>query len=324
MNRRDIPFVPFENPPLAREPQLLHHRFDTLVAPKPELPFVIRLEELRAGDDTGLHQHDDFCTLNFVRGGEGVHVVAGQGYNVMSGDVFIMSPGDTHAYRKYQGVQLCSLYFRLESLTQAETAALRAGSMWRLLASSRRDIKQQPRRLHLLPEQYREAEALVADIHEEAGNPPAGRILARYGLFRLLILLSRWYEARLRQRIETAASPATQSGLQRHAVTLKEIISLCDSGFQEPLTVKHLAGRMFLSPSQFTHLFTRTVGMPPATYLRQLRLAYARQLLATTALKNEEIAKACGLRDGDQLARAFRQAFGMTPSAYRRAQGSKA
>jgi AraC-like DNA-binding protein len=74
---------------------------------------------------------------------------------------------------------------------------------------------------------------------------------------------------------------------------------------------------MFLSPGHFSELFSREVGMPPATYLRRLRLERAQTLLRTTALSATEIAQQSGFNDLAQLSRAFRTAFNTTPSAYR-------
>ena len=75
---------------------------------------------------------------------------------------------------------------------------------------------------------------------------------------------------------------------------------------------------MFLSPGHFTEIFAREVGMPPAAYLRRLRIERAQTLLRETEAPVSEIAAQVGLGDSASLARAFRSAFGHTPTQYRR------
>ena len=113
----------------------------------------------------------------------------------------------------------------------------------------------------------------------------------------------------------------TKTNSPAQPLELKDIVQYCESNFDKPLTTKQLATRSFLSQSHFARTFTQTVGMPPATYIRQLRFARAQTLLSTTNLKIEEIAKACGMIDAARFSRAFRGMFGMTPSAYRRTHG---
>jgi AraC-like DNA-binding protein len=229
----------------------------------------------------------------------------------------MMPPGGIHRFAKYRDVRQYALYFRPELLTKAETSSLRGTGLWNLLIAptTRHGRGKGAGRLHLQPEQYREAEAMIAEIYREMQDPPMGAILARHGLFRLLATLARRHDQAARRPV---SMELTRDNDRSQARSLQEIIEFCERNFQQPLTVNQLASRMFLSPAQFTQLFKRATGMPPAGYLHQLRLAHAQRLLTTTTLSNGAIAAACGLRDGDQLSRVFRRTFGTTPSQYRR------
>lgn len=78
-----------------------------------------------------------------------------------------------------------------------------------------------------------------------------------------------------------------------------------------------LARAVNLSPSRLHSLFKQETGLPPARYLRLLRLSEARRLLETTFLTVKQVMARVGAADESHFVRDFRKAFGMTPARYR-------
>ncbi len=78
----------------------------------------------------------------------------------------------------------------------------------------------------------------------------------------------------------------------------------------EPLTVADLAQLVFLSPTQFAARCRRETGMSAMQWLRDLRLARARELRAT-GLSVVETAHRCGYQTASALAAALRLHGGM-------------
>ena len=72
-----------------------------------------------------------------------------------------------------------------------------------------------------------------------------------------------------------------------------------------------------LSVSRLRHVFTKEVGLPPASYLRELRMIEARRLLKTSSLAIKEIGWRVGIADASHLVRYFTRASGMSPTRYR-------
>jgi AraC-like DNA-binding protein len=64
-------------------------------------------------------------------------------------------------------------------------------------------------------------------------------------------------------------------------------------------------------------VFTAHAGQGFRSYLRQLRLSNAAELLVGTSLSMGEIADAVGYADASQFAKAFRRVYGVSPSRYR-------
>lgn len=73
-----------------------------------------------------------------------------------------------------------------------------------------------------------------------------------------------------------------------------------------------------LSPFHFHRLFARTIGAPPAAYLRERRLSRAAQELLAGERGVADLAFRWGYASGEAFSRAFRAQFFLNPGEYRR------
>ncbi|WP_129715648.1 GlxA family transcriptional regulator [Pedobacter sp. SYP-B3415] len=87
----------------------------------------------------------------------------------------------------------------------------------------------------------------------------------------------------------------------------------------EPLDVATMAEHVHMSQRNFTRVFHRQTGLPPARYLEKLRVEAARRHLEDGAMSLEQVAAACGLGGLVSMRRVFLRHFMVTPSDYRRA-----
>ena len=78
-----------------------------------------------------------------------------------------------------------------------------------------------------------------------------------------------------------------------------------------------IAGQLNTSISSLHRACLQRHQFSPGRRLRALRLDYARALIQQTPLPIAEIAVRCGYRCSQDLARAFRKAFGHSPSSLR-------
>src|SRR5271154_5418993 len=67
----------------------------------------------------------------------------------------------------------------------------------------------------------------------------------------------------------------------------------------------------------FLRRFVNAVGMTPVDYCRQVRIAFARELLISGNTPLKVIAESAGYKDVASFARVFRKAMGSAPGAYR-------
>lgn len=82
--------------------------------------------------------------------------------------------------------------------------------------------------------------------------------------------------------------------------------------------VASLAARMGLSERHFARLFRQEVGVTPAAWVEDIRVAAARRLLEAGDAAPKQVASLCGFADADTLRRAFQRQVGITPAEYRK------
>jgi AraC-like DNA-binding protein len=83
------------------------------------------------------------------------------------------------------------------------------------------------------------------------------------------------------------------------------------------LDLTEMADAVSLSPSRFHAVFKRALGLAPARYLQQRRMARAEGLLLGTELKVHEVAERSGWADQFHFSRLFKRLHGVSPAAYR-------
>lgn len=86
----------------------------------------------------------------------------------------------------------------------------------------------------------------------------------------------------------------------------------------EPIRVADLAGRAGLSVSAFHRTFRAVTGSTPLQFQKQLRLATARQMLASQDTSVTAAAYAVGYESAAQFNREYRRLFGAPPGKDRR------
>lgn len=102
------------------------------------------------------------------------------------------------------------------------------------------------------------------------------------------------------------------------AAHLREVLVWAQDHLDQPLSTDQLAARALMSPRSFTRHFRATTGTSPHAWLLSQRLGLARQLLESTDLGMDEIARRSGLGAATTMRHHFTRHVGTSPQAYRR------
>ena len=98
---------------------------------------------------------------------------------------------------------------------------------------------------------------------------------------------------------------------------VRKAIALAEECLHKGWSPAKLAELVNLSPSRLHQLFKEETGVPPARFLRQLRMQRARELLETTYLSVKQVMAAVGVTDESHFVRDFKKTCGLTPARYR-------
>ena len=86
----------------------------------------------------------------------------------------------------------------------------------------------------------------------------------------------------------------------------------------EGISVEDLLRQVPIARRSLEHRMRATIGRSPNEEILRVKLARARQLLATTDLSLSEVAGRCGFRHTEYLSVAFKRQFGIPPGQFRR------
>ena len=134
-----------------------------------------------------------------------------------------------------------------------------------------------------------------------AGRSPDGEAAALSALSALLPLLTAY---------DTSSTDSKDTRPQRAA-------RLMEQQYARALTMEQVAAAVHLSEKYFYRCFKQCFGMPPKHYLLHVRMERAAELLQTTDLPVQEIARSVGYASPLVFSTAFRSFNGRSPTSFR-------
>lgn len=102
---------------------------------------------------------------------------------------------------------------------------------------------------------------------------------------------------------------------KRDLQTLKEYL---DNHYTEKISLDDLAQQFFINKFYLTRIFKEQFGVTVNTYLLQMRITRAKQLLRFSDMTIEKIGQECGMNDANYFSRMFKKIEGVSPGEYRR------
>ncbi|MGG7325759.1 AraC family transcriptional regulator [Clostridium baratii] len=96
----------------------------------------------------------------------------------------------------------------------------------------------------------------------------------------------------------------------------KNVITLIENEYQNPLTLEDLSRASGMSPKYFCRFFHEMSNKTPIEYLNYYRIEIACEKLLATELSITEIALNCGFNDVSYFIKTFKKYKGLTPKKY--------
>jgi AraC-like DNA-binding protein len=163
----------------------------------------------------------------------------------------------------------------------------------------------------------------VREIQMEIEQRPIGHGLRIGALCRMIVVeVARGAQDQAAPRPPSAGAPdrSRPATAERGPTWATEHVKqYLYENYARPLALDHIAWEVRLSSEHLCRRFKRQTGQTVFSYLRQLRVDAAKSYLISSKLSVTEIAQRVGFSSATLLCRTFRQAVGLSPDGFRRA-----
>ena len=233
------------------------------------------------------HHGHEFFEIELILDGDGIYEIDGTEYKIAPRTLFLMNPTNVHATRSADA-RIINIMFAYDPKNDMAEAGL-------LL------LNQSP--CFTLDEgDYEFLRVIFSEIvRVNESNAGYAMSLLRCALYRL-------DRGGSEENISIASSYVRRAVLFVHR------------NFASGIGLESVASHVGLTPSYFSDLFHKELGITFKAYLDDVKFSYAKKLLKYTSLPIEEIYFRSGFCDYANFARRFKQRCSMTPKEYRAAK----
>lgn len=273
----------------------LYRKGDRFYAPG----FEVYVDRRQVGGSVDVHWHD-YCEVEMVISGRGVHEINNQRYTLAENCVYLVTPLDFHNVCPEGEMEIFHVQFGCSVL----------GSEMMQRITRTRETREEgiaARTDGRLAEKLR---ALFEEMEEEFSARREDSVsMLRCCLERLCILILR--------EAEKGEKPGRHSARGQENTVMNRAIQYVQYNFRNPITLSQTARQVHLSDNYFGELFRNRMGMSFNRYLRGQRMAYAVRLLEETELNIAEVVRESGFRSAAYFAEIFKKEYGETPTQFR-------
>lgn len=253
-----------------------------------------------------IHMHP-FIELVLILSGQGIHILGDTPLPVQAGDVFVVVPGNVHAYHNMEQFRYINVLFEEEALVD-ELPELRRIPGYHALFELEPHLRVQNggrSRLHLNPEDLPYVVARAEQIRTERHElNPGYKLVVKSALVQMVVFLSRRYEQ-----------------MEHHSakvlINLGEVISHMERNYSSVISLPELARVGCMSQRNLIRQFRSATGHSPVDYMIRLRIRHALELLRDEDMSIAQVASSVGIPDSNYFSRQFVRVIGMTPRRYR-------
>jgi AraC-like DNA-binding protein/quercetin dioxygenase-like cupin family protein len=267
--------------------------------------FPVRIYRIYHDGSRVAHNHE-FMEIALVVCGHATHTTEGQDDSLSMGDVLVVPPGRTHAYREVNNLGLVHVLFLRQAVFTNPGLLEGIPGFSELFGLEKSPHPSVPfrRLLHLPAPDLDQALSYILRIEEETCTcDPGYEALVSAFLTELAVFLSRrFWHSQPHVTNAYARVEGTVAYLQEH--------------YAEPIELNELAKHAHMSANNLMRHFREATGYSPMQYLIRLRVLKAAELLREKHLSITEAAYASGFFDPCYFSKRFSQLMGISPRRY--------
>jgi len=275
------------------------------------VPVIVRsVERFMDTSWTQEHSRHDSFELVYIKRGNAIFEIAGIPVDIGPNEIIIIKPLQPHKVivKSNTGCEFVVFNFKFESRLNKKISEVSISDFINFVSN-----KESGPFITLKVSQKNDIIEVINRILREKKNDEIGKDFMNYLLMlELFVLISR------------AMQMEWENSIKGKSNKLKEVIQAAvnyiNLNYERDISLKDIAKYVFLSPSYFAKAFKDETGKSPISYLIQVRLERAKELLAESDQKVYEIAVAVGFSNQQRFNEIFKKYTGMTPLQYRKLQ----
>jgi len=245
-----------------------------------------------------MHWHE-FCELEFVVSGNGVHNFNAQQLPYEAGVLFLQLPTDFHEVLIDEDDKPFVYNIKFSE-------AYIENSIYQTLYG-----KAVPRQVLLKGDEYRQ---VLSDLEEMYSEYHSEEIFREHILKGILEKLIVKLERKVMQ--ESEAASGDKSNRNSPNIIMRSLTYI-QQNYNKPITLTMLAQQVNVSSNYFSTVFRESVGCTFRDYLLNVRMRYAISFLTNLERPIYEISERAGFNSYTHFERTFRKKFGMSPKMFR-------
>jgi AraC-like DNA-binding protein len=260
---------------------------------------LTRFEEMGELDIEDPHLHT-FYEILWFDAGRSKQIIDYHEYEIEPQTLFFISPNQAHHFEEYQPLRGGSVFF-----TEA-FFLLQQESPDQLLQMTFLDNHSSPPFLRLKAKVYAEIRQTLDLLYAEYARSDSSRTILQALLRVLLTQIQREID-----QSTPAASP------KKHFFLYKKLKQLIDQHFNENLSARDYAARLFITPHHLNSVVKTLTGKTTSKLIRARSMLEAKRLLTFSDASISEIAAHLGYDDLSYFAKVFKAETGCAPLVFR-------
>lgn len=280
------------------------------------VPVVVELvERVHEGSRIPLDysSHESF-ELAAIKQGQAVYTfTCGRTVTLGPGDMMVIRPGVSHKFTVI-GNQSCDIAVLRFQFTDFSGREISAPSLRDFLSFLHGDGGEESEYLPVSAGLWSDVARQVNRILAEQKQQREGHaFMTRLLVLELFVLLSRALRSQWERSVEAHGTRVSEY--------MRSARRYIEENSAEDLTLRQIAGYVYLSPSYFVRAFKEAWGQSPMHYLQQVRLNKAQEMLTNTDMSIRDVAAKAGFSDQRRMNELFIKSLGISPMKYRRQSG---
>ena len=256
--------------------------------------------------DYPVHLHPEF-EINVVLNTNGSRIIADNQEHFEQSDIALIGPNLLHAWRgeEKSGIRVITIQFSNQLF---EYNLLKTEGMWaisKLLDDASKGVIFEKQHIPLLSEKIKQ----LVDLE------------GFEAFIAFLQLLNTMASLNYRKALQYVNNNKTQS--DEIDFRIEKVCRYIDEHFHEDINMKEVAEKFNFSPSSFSHFFKKYTYRSFTTYLIDLRIKRACQLLIESDISVSVIYTLAGFTNASNFNRIFKKTKSITPLQYRKKFGLK-